>query len=101
MLLSVAVGLFMAAVYSYSSSRMQLRLSRRASRAAAMFAVAAMVARLTAAGVVIFLLYRFTSLNIIVTATSFVCLFTVLSGVALWRFAVGRGPLGASAQQHR
>ena len=91
----------MAAVYYYSSARMQLRLSRQPSRVAALLSVAALVARLAGVGLIILLLHRLTSLDIVVTATSFVFLFTVLSGVALWRFAAGRGPLGTSAHQHR
>ena len=100
-LASVAVGLIMAVLYSYSSSRMQVRLSRQPSRIAALLSVLALLVRLTGVAVVILVLSRFTSLNIVLTATSFVCLFTVLGGVALWRFARGRGPLGTSAQQHR
>jgi hypothetical protein len=100
-LASVAVGLLMAVLYFYSSARMQMRLSHQPSRVAAVLSVAALVARLAGVGLIILLLDRFTSLDIVVTATSFVCLFTVLSGVALWRFGAGRGPLGTSAQQHR
>ena len=72
-LASVAVGLVMAAVYFYSSARMQLRLSHQPSHVAAVLSVAALVARLTGVGLVILLLDRFTSLDIVVTATSFVC----------------------------
>jgi hypothetical protein len=100
-LASVAVGLVMAVLYYYSSARMQWRLSHQPSRVAAVLSVAALLVRLSGVGLVIVLLSRFTSLDIVVTATSFVFLFTVLSGVALWRFGTGRGPLGTSAQQHR
>ena len=62
----------MAAVYYYSSARMQLRLSHQPSRVAALLSVAALVARLAGVGLIILLLDRFTSLDIVVTATSFV-----------------------------
>jgi hypothetical protein len=50
-------------------------------------------------GVVILVVHLWTPLNVVVTALAFVSLFTVLSGVSLYRFAMGRGPLGTSTVQ--
>jgi len=85
-------------LYHLSSLRMQLRLSERGSSGAALLAVGGLFLRLTVLGLVVLALGLWTPLNIIALAVAFVCGFTLLTGVSLYRWTRGRGPLGTSTR---
>jgi hypothetical protein len=96
---SAVVGCAAAVAYHVFASRMQLWLAVRVGSMLPVLSVASMFLRLSAVGVVILVVHLWTPLNVVVTALAFVSLFTVLSGVSLYRFAMGRGPLGTSTVQ--
>ncbi len=100
MLASVAVGVVMALAYHLSSTRSQLWLSKRASVRLQLLSVLTFILRLTTVGVIFYALRRWTGLDLIAAAITFVMGFTALSGYSLYRFAVkGRttGPRPGSA----
>jgi hypothetical protein len=84
---SVAVGIIMAVLYYLGSSRSQTRLSARSGSSVALLSVAAFLGRITIAGASLFALHVLTPLDVLVVAVVFVALFTLLSGLALYRFA--------------
>lgn len=96
---SIAVGCAAALVYHVFASRMQLWLAVRVGSMLPVLSVASLLLRLLAVGLVILVVHLWTPLNVIVTTLTFVTLFTVLSGISLYRFAKGRGPLGTSTVQ--
>jgi hypothetical protein len=97
--LSAVIGCAAAVVYHVVTTRMQLWLAVRLPGRLPLLSVASMLLRLSAVGLLIIVIHLFTPLSVMLTAVSFVGLFTLLSGFSLYRFAVGRGPLGTSAPQ--
>jgi hypothetical protein len=96
---SALIGCAAAVAYHVFSSRMQLWLSRSAGKMLPVLSVASMFLRLSAAGLVILVVRLWTPFDAVITTLAFVGLFTVLSAFSLYRFAVGRGPLGTSTPQ--
>ncbi len=91
-LASVAVGLFMAVVYHFSSMRSQQWLSTRFTSTLALVSVGAFLARITLAGAALVAVSLLTTLNMLAVGVAFVTLFTVLNGYSLYRLAkTGRG----------
>lgn len=90
---SVAVGILMAVLYHFASSRSQSWLSSRSGSAVALLSVGAFLGRITLAGALLLAFHVLTPLDVLVVAVVFVALFTLLSGYALVRFArQGSGP---------
>jgi hypothetical protein len=96
---SVVVGCAAAFAYHVFAGHMQLWLASRTSKMLPAFSVASMFLRLSSVGLVILVVRLWTPLDVLITTLAFVGLFTALSAFSLYRFALGRGPLGTSTTQ--
>jgi hypothetical protein len=84
---SVAVGLALAAAYHFLSVWLQSWLSRYSAALLPLVFVAGFLMRLVVLGAVLVAFALWTPLNIVAVALSFIGLFTLLTGVWLYRMA--------------
>jgi hypothetical protein len=99
----VAIGVGLAVAYYVAFLWFQIFVSRRPSALVPAWTAAGLILRLTVFAAILVLLALFTGLNILATAIAFVVLYTVLSGLGMYRYATkvkrerassGTGPEG-------
>jgi hypothetical protein len=90
-LVSVAVGLVLAVAYHFLSVRLQSWFSRYSPALLPLVFVVGFLIRLVVLGAVLVAVALWTPLDIVAVALSFIGLFTVLTGIWLYRMATKGG----------
>ena len=85
-LISVAIGLGLAAVYYVVSLRFQFLVTKRSGPMVPALTALGLVVRLTVFAVILILLALFTELNILAVALAFLGLFTVLQALGMHHY---------------
>ena len=91
-LASIVLGVGFALTYQHFALRSQARFAREPGAAGGLMFAGGLMVRFAALGMALVGVQRWTPLQVVVVAVTFVACFTVLHGYALYRYALGRGP---------
>jgi hypothetical protein len=95
--ISVVVGLVLAAGYYFLSMRLTKWVAARKFMMLPIVTILGFLVRLVLIAVILLLIGLFTPLNVLAVCLSFIVLFTILNGIWIYSFAVKRRGVPPSA----
>jgi hypothetical protein len=95
-LISVAVGIALAAVYQLLSGQLQIWASKQRATMMPAITVLGFLIRLTVLAVILVVFGLWTPLNMLAVCLAFIVVFSILTGIMLYRMAIRRSKSGST-----